>query len=196
MATEREREASVGTLISGIVGDAQELVRKEIALARQEIREEIGNAKDAGPQKKHFALDTNAYGRNFIHDFAEMGTLEPSGRWLPTFDEFKSALEKGKSLLPDLGEVSKTVSCKQADGRREARQIARGQQHRWRCEQLQGLDPHIIGHDTRTRPLDRHACSQTMGPRNDLGAHRPVRRKNPAHQRRRGAVGAVPQCEG
>jgi len=48
MATEREREPSVSTLLSGIVGDAQELVRKEIALARQEIREEINNAKDAG----------------------------------------------------------------------------------------------------------------------------------------------------
>lgn len=48
MATERERDASVSTLISGIVGDAQELVRKEIALARQEIREEISTAKDAG----------------------------------------------------------------------------------------------------------------------------------------------------
>jgi len=48
MATERERDPSVSTLISGIVGDAQELVRKEIALARQEVREEISNAKDAG----------------------------------------------------------------------------------------------------------------------------------------------------
>jgi len=48
MATERERDTSMSSLISGIVGDAQELVRKEIALARQEIREEIGNAKDAG----------------------------------------------------------------------------------------------------------------------------------------------------
>lgn len=48
MATEREREASVTSLLGGIVEDAQELVRKEIALARQEIREEIGNAKDAG----------------------------------------------------------------------------------------------------------------------------------------------------
>ena len=46
--TERERDTSMATLISGIVGDAQELVRQEIALARQEIREEIGNAKDAG----------------------------------------------------------------------------------------------------------------------------------------------------
>jgi protein-S-isoprenylcysteine O-methyltransferase Ste14 len=48
MATERERDASVASLLGGIVNDAQELVRKEIALARQEIREEIGNAKDAG----------------------------------------------------------------------------------------------------------------------------------------------------
>jgi len=48
MATEREREPSLATLLSGIVGDAQVLVRQEIALARQEVREEISNAKDAG----------------------------------------------------------------------------------------------------------------------------------------------------
>lgn len=48
MATEREHDASIASLLGGIVGDAQELVRQEIALARQEIREEIGNAKDAG----------------------------------------------------------------------------------------------------------------------------------------------------
>jgi len=48
MAYERERDTSMAQLLSGIVGDAQELVRKEIALARQEIREEIGNAKNAG----------------------------------------------------------------------------------------------------------------------------------------------------
>ena len=47
MATEREYDASVSALLSGIVGDAQDLVRKEIALARQEIREEIAAAKDA-----------------------------------------------------------------------------------------------------------------------------------------------------
>lgn len=48
MATEREREPSVASLVSGIVGDAQALIRQEIALARQEIREELNNAKDAG----------------------------------------------------------------------------------------------------------------------------------------------------
>jgi uncharacterized membrane protein len=43
-----EREPSVASLLSGIVGDAQTLVRQEIALARQEIRQEISTAKDAG----------------------------------------------------------------------------------------------------------------------------------------------------
>ena len=46
--TEREREPSVASLLSGIIGDAQTLVRQEITLARQEIREEISAAKDAG----------------------------------------------------------------------------------------------------------------------------------------------------
>ncbi|MCY3017530.1 MAG: LamG domain-containing protein [Planctomycetota bacterium] len=67
-----------------------------------------GNAKDAGPQKTRFALETNAYGRNIFHDFAEMGVLDPAGRWLLSFEDFKGALEKNKSLLCDLGEVSKT----------------------------------------------------------------------------------------
>jgi hypothetical protein len=48
MAYERERDGSVSQLISGIVGDAQVLVRQEIALARQEISEELSNAKQAG----------------------------------------------------------------------------------------------------------------------------------------------------
>jgi hypothetical protein len=48
MAFQREQDVSVAQLISGIVGDAQELVRKEIALARQEIREELSAAKSAG----------------------------------------------------------------------------------------------------------------------------------------------------
>lgn len=67
-----------------------------------------GNARDAGPQKSRFALETNAYGRNFFHDFKEMGVLEPSGRWLLDFEAFKGALEKNRSLLSDLGEVSPT----------------------------------------------------------------------------------------
>jgi hypothetical protein len=48
MAYGREGDRSVAQLISGIVGDAQVLVRQEIALARQEISDEIGKAKQAG----------------------------------------------------------------------------------------------------------------------------------------------------
>jgi hypothetical protein len=67
------------------------------------------NAADAGPQKTHFALELNAYGRNVFHDFAEMGVLEPSGRWLVSFDDFQSALKKHQSLLSELGAVSQTA---------------------------------------------------------------------------------------
>ncbi len=67
-----------------------------------------GNAADAGPPESRFALESNAYGRNVFHDFAEMGVLEPSGRWLLTFDAFKAALEKNQSLLGELGTVSQT----------------------------------------------------------------------------------------
>lgn len=68
-----------------------------------------GNARDAGPQKSHFALETDAYGRNVFHDFAEMGVLEPSGRWLLSFDDFKGALEKNQSLSGELGEVTSSA---------------------------------------------------------------------------------------
>jgi len=58
MATERELDQvavygapdhapSTASLLGGIVGDMQELVRKEIALARQETVEEIGKIKTA-----------------------------------------------------------------------------------------------------------------------------------------------------
>jgi len=43
-----ERDASVGTLVSSIVGDVQTLARQEIALAREEIKEELSTARDAG----------------------------------------------------------------------------------------------------------------------------------------------------
>lgn len=42
-----EREASVGNLVSSIVGDVQTLARQEIALAREEIKEELDTAKSA-----------------------------------------------------------------------------------------------------------------------------------------------------
>ena len=67
-----------------------------------------GNARDAGRRAGHFALETNAYARNVFHDYADMGILEPSGRWLLTFEDFKSTLQKNKGLLCELGEVCTT----------------------------------------------------------------------------------------
>ena len=71
-----------------------------------------GNAKDAGPQRDHFALNLDAYGRNFFHDFKRLGVLEPSGRWLEDLDAFKAALEKHQGLLAEVGEVSRTPLLK------------------------------------------------------------------------------------
>src|SRR6267378_142414 len=65
-----------------------------------------GNAIDAGAPKEHFALESNAYGHNIFYDIGEMGVLEPSGRWLPSFDDFKSTLQKHQALLSELGTVS------------------------------------------------------------------------------------------
>ncbi len=62
-----------------------------------------GNAKHAGPPKNHYALETNAYGRNVFHDFPELGVFEPAGRWLKTVDDFRAALEDGGALLAELG---------------------------------------------------------------------------------------------
>jgi len=62
-----------------------------------------GNAAHAGPQKSHFAYETNAYAGNVFYDIGEMGVLEASGRWLPTFDEFRTALQEQRSLVADLG---------------------------------------------------------------------------------------------
>ncbi len=67
-----------------------------------------GNAKDAGPAKEHFALESNAYAGNVFYDVAEMGVLEPSGRWLAKYEDFKAALKKNRSISDELGETSPT----------------------------------------------------------------------------------------
>jgi hypothetical protein len=67
-----------------------------------------GNARDAGPAKEHFALESNAYAGNVFYDAAEMGVLEPSGRWLRAYDDFKAALQKNKCMVGELGQASQT----------------------------------------------------------------------------------------
>ncbi len=65
-----------------------------------------GKAKEAATARNRFALESNAYKNNIIFDAAEMGVLEPSGRWLVSFNDFKEALDKNKSMVAELGEVS------------------------------------------------------------------------------------------
>lgn len=66
-----------------------------------------GNAADAGPQKEHFADESNAYGRNVFHDIAQMGVFEPSGRWLESLDDFRNALNQKQALSAEVGVIDK-----------------------------------------------------------------------------------------
>lgn len=58
-------EQPISTILSGIVTDVQELARKEVALAREEIREELTVAKDAAI-KLGIAVGVLAVGGLFI----------------------------------------------------------------------------------------------------------------------------------
>ncbi len=63
-------------------------------------------AGNAGARRDQFALDTNAYAHNVFYDVGTgqgFGVLEPSGRWLGTFQEFRSVLESYKSLAATVG---------------------------------------------------------------------------------------------
>ena len=78
--------------------------------ARPANSEAKGNEAHAGPQKEHFALETNAYARNVFHDVGEVfGVLEPSGRWLTTFEAFREALAEAEPLADELGIMARTA---------------------------------------------------------------------------------------
>ncbi len=58
----------------------------------------------AQPPHEQFALETDAYTRNVFYDIGDsFGVLEPSGRWLQTFEDFRSALEQYRPLAADVG---------------------------------------------------------------------------------------------
>ncbi|NGO38548.1 hypothetical protein G4L39_03925 [Limisphaera ngatamarikiensis] len=65
-----------------------------------------GEAAQARPTGERYALELNAFSRNVFYDFAQMGVLEPSGRWLSRFEDFQRALREHRSLTYDLGVVS------------------------------------------------------------------------------------------
>jgi len=66
-----------------------------------------GNERDAGPQKSHYALETNAYTRNIFHDITgKYASFKPSGQWHETYDEARSTLEEVKAIEHSMGEVA------------------------------------------------------------------------------------------
>ncbi len=81
MAAEYEREQSVSTIVSGIVADVQNLARQEVALAKQEIREELNTAKEAGT-KLGIAIGVLAVGGLFLLVALALGIAALLG-WLP-----------------------------------------------------------------------------------------------------------------
>jgi hypothetical protein len=72
-------------------------------------RSAAGNEKDAGPRRNRFAVDTDAYARNVFNDIGTsegFGVLEPSGRWLMTFEDFRDALASYKPLAAEVGTMA------------------------------------------------------------------------------------------
>ena len=66
-----------------------------------------GNEMDAGPQKDHYALETNAFSGNIFHDITgKYGAFKPSGQWHETYDDSRTALKETGAIAYDLGEVA------------------------------------------------------------------------------------------
>jgi len=72
-----------------------------------------GNARDAGPQKSHYALETNAYSRNVFFDVSKsFGVFEPSGRWHASLESFQKAQQERKAMAPGVGETAAAAPLK------------------------------------------------------------------------------------
>jgi concanavalin A-like lectin/glucanase superfamily protein len=74
-----------------------------------------GNAAHAGPQKEHFALETNAYANNVFHKVSDkFGVLEPSGAWRGSIAEFANSLKEGGALADAVGMLAPTSPLRDA----------------------------------------------------------------------------------
>jgi len=66
-----------------------------------------GNEQDAGPQKDHYALETNAFSGNVFYDITgKYAAFKPSGQWHESFEEAQNVLEETKAVASDLGKVA------------------------------------------------------------------------------------------
>ena len=66
-----------------------------------------GNEQDAGPQKDHYALETNAFSGNVFYDITgKYAAFKPSGQWHTSFAEAQNVLEETNAIASDLGKVA------------------------------------------------------------------------------------------
>ena len=71
-----------------------------------------GNAAHAGPQKDHFAYETNAYAGNVFYDIGQLGVFETSGRWLAIAGGFpRRAAETSAAWFPTWGSWTSRRRC-------------------------------------------------------------------------------------
>lgn len=80
-------------------------------------RSASGNEKDAGPRRNQFAIDTDAYARNVFYDIGldqGFGVLEPSGRWLMSFDAFRDTLASYQPLASEVGVMARQAPLRDA----------------------------------------------------------------------------------
>ncbi len=77
--------------------------------------EQAGNEADAGPRRSEFAIETNAYARNVFYDVGgSFGVLEPSGRWLNTFEDFQQTLARYQPLAASVGVMAAQAPLRDA----------------------------------------------------------------------------------
>ena len=77
-----------------------------------------GNENDAGPQRDHYALETNAFTGNIFYDITgKYGSFKPSGQWYESFESSKKALQEMGALASDLGIVAPTSPLNNPDKR-------------------------------------------------------------------------------
>lgn len=68
-----------------------------------------GNERDAGPQRNHYALETNAFTGNVFYDITgKYGSFKPSGQWNETFEASRNVLQETGAIASDLGVVAKS----------------------------------------------------------------------------------------
>jgi hypothetical protein len=70
---------------------------------------EEGNARDAGPKKDVYHVETNAYANNICSTIEKFGVFEPSGRWLEDMPSFAKAQEAAKAIVASTGETAKAA---------------------------------------------------------------------------------------